>query len=737
MIAEILLVLTGHSSSLFPTDNKIHPDFVSLLHPGERQCLESLGLIAGRYRNIKAACSRLSQSPSRYICALCSKLNEILRDEYESLVVETEAKILNKDANYVGQGSFVPLSSIRATFAEWDSPLVALEALMAHLEDVPSWPAGMLVDLLLARSETGICRVSSVMLRLAEAVQRIWRAHLQAFLVHGSLSSNEPLATENYVLDDKAIPACVSSSARESIIYIGRAIGTVKALNWHRQIPSSLSLNHARLLDTVLPQDQHEFEHVVAQIRGDISEWLWSNVLTIHDVEDAVDSLANYFLLQNGEFSLSLIREIDKLKHSRLTARSKPNMLIREQDLQLALLRASLGTSAQHDVNLSRIRFHLPAGPIHPLSPSYGKHKVATLSSSYISSEHTRFDDILLGTPLKMTYGISWPLDLFLRDSDLTTYAEMFSFLSSLRHVHTCIHVCWTSLSNAQRIRRRWTGLDEGGTADSEARKDLLRCGWGVVRLMGWFVDVLLSYMMIDVVETEFRKLKSLLKFKETLTSSKSTGTLRPSTSSASIPAPASKDSVSSRNVDFTTLRNLHTAYLEHLLSASLLTQPALTTTIRAIFEISLLIEGSIASGGSDSVGRLVQERRENVKEIDQASCLQGSSADSTDTFFLQNLKALLETFYEQLSLATSQPLSVGDGSKSIFMNATVANFSTSLPIPRRAKSKMLEREGETRRHIERLLLRLDFNRMFSKPRLGEIVGSTEGLGILGEGGLV
>ena len=171
MIAEILLVLAGNTSSLFPRDGQIHPDFLPYLHPGEQECLTALGelcdlssncgsvsmseLLAGRiascYRNIKTACSRLSKSPSRYICAFCAKLNEILRDEYESLVVETEAKILNKDADYVGRGAFVPLSAIRATFAEWESPFVALESLVTLLEKENIWPAGKLIDLLLVR----------------------------------------------------------------------------------------------------------------------------------------------------------------------------------------------------------------------------------------------------------------------------------------------------------------------------------------------------------------------------------------------------------------------------------------------------------------------------------------------------------------------------------------------------------------------------------------------------------
>lgn len=291
MIAEVLLVLAGHNSSLFPSDDKLHTDFVPLLHPGERECLESLASIAQRYRNIRHASSRLSTSPSRYICAFCSRLNEILKDEYESLVVDTEARILSKDDNYVGRGSFVPLSSIRATFSEWDAPLTALELLLKQLES-SDWPAGTLIDLLLARSETGIYRVSSIMSSLAEAVQLIWRAQLQAFLVHGSLSAHEPIASsDTYDLCDQAIPSCISATTRESIVYIGRAIATVKSLNWHRQVPSTLSLAHSRLLDTILPQDQHGFDSAILKIRSDISEWLWANVLTAYDVEDAVDSL--------------------------------------------------------------------------------------------------------------------------------------------------------------------------------------------------------------------------------------------------------------------------------------------------------------------------------------------------------------------------------------------------------------------------------------------------------------
>ncbi|KAF5384777.1 hypothetical protein D9615_001266 [Tricholomella constricta] len=650
MIAEVLLVLAGHSSSLFPTDHTLHPSFTPLLHPGERQCLESLGLIAFRYRKIKAASIRLSRSSSRSICALCATLSHILRDEYESLVIETEAKILRRDANLVASGSFVPLSSIRATFSEWDAPLTALSSLVEQLESEKHWRPGPLIDMLLSRSHTGVYRVADILSRLSVAVQRVWRTQLTAFLVHGSLSSVDPLASESYALLDGSIPSCVSAQSRESIAYVGRAIGTVKAAKWQKQLPRSLTASHTAVLENVLPEDQHAFDLAISQIRTNVSEWLWLNVLTQKDVEDAVESLANYFLLRNGEFSLSVIREIERLKLSRLTLRSGPTSMIREQDLNLALLRASLGTTAQHDPALTHLRFSLPSGPLRPLLPSLTNTTPIPPTSPSSSSvalgslDHHLFTSHLLGTPLTLTYNVAWPLDLFLHPADLNAYADLFAYLSALRKTHVRIQSCWTSLSNAQRARRRWTGLGEGGTTeDLELRSRSLRCGWGIVRDMEWFLDTLLGYIMMDVVDVEFRNLKEILSKK--VPSGPDDGALGGetpipplSTDHSSIPQVLASSSAASNStsspLDFTTLRAIHTTYLDRLLTGCLLTNQTLTSIIRPILDIcerfvaqverwggdvlpALLFEGSL-KGGDEKVGAMVKERWLVVAEINE-----------------------------------------------------------------------------------------------------------------------
>jgi gamma-tubulin complex component 4 len=296
MIAEVLLVLAGHSSSLFEGTN-LSPSLAPLVHPGERECLESLARMASRYRKIKSSCTSLARVRSRYICAFASTLDRILKDEYEHLVVETEAKVLLRDANLVASGSFVPLSSIRATFSIWDAPLTALESLIEHIETKGDWQPGPLIDLLLERANTGVHQVSALISRLSAAVQRVWRAQISAFVVHGSLSVSDPLANPDYVLVDGAMPSCVSPLTRDSIVYVGRAIGTVKAAKWQKQPPRALATEHTALIENVLPEDQHSFNRVIAQIRTNVSEWLWLNVLTEYDVEDAVNTLYVYLTL--------------------------------------------------------------------------------------------------------------------------------------------------------------------------------------------------------------------------------------------------------------------------------------------------------------------------------------------------------------------------------------------------------------------------------------------------------
>lgn len=138
----------------------------------------------------------------------------MLKDGYEALVITTEEKILRSDATFVGSRSFVSLSSIRATFAEWDAPLAALVSLMDELESKKAIQPGPLIDLLLERSKTGVNRIASIFNQLSQAAERVWRVQLMAFMIHGSISPVDPLVSQSYAFLDGSMPCCISPQSR-------------------------------------------------------------------------------------------------------------------------------------------------------------------------------------------------------------------------------------------------------------------------------------------------------------------------------------------------------------------------------------------------------------------------------------------------------------------------------------------------------------------------------------------
>ncbi|KAJ1302591.1 hypothetical protein OPQ81_002908 [Rhizoctonia solani] len=763
MLAEVLLIMSGHASSLLEPDGTTSPAFTPLLHPGEQQVLKELATLASQYRKLKQSCPTLSQQ-SQYMSSLCAALTEILT-EYEDLVVETEARILKRDPELVANATVVPLSAVKATFSIWDVQFTALCLLVDQLEAGPPgldgvrWPPGPLIDLLLQRTRTGVQRVAHVINRLALAVQRVWRSHLLAFLVHGILDAADPLAraADGYKLNPECIPMCVTPQTREAIAYVGRAVAVVGV-----GVPRQLAIVHARLVGRVLPQDRYAFDAAVERIKGNISEWLWSRVLTRADVIGAVECFANYFLLRNGEFALALLREIERLKASRLSAKPTSRTsggLIRDTDLSLAILRASLGTSAQNDPSLDSLRFTLVDGPLRPLLPPPSTSLAPNKSTAFNSL--VLFDDMLLGARATLSHTLAWPLDLVLGQAELQAYGAVFAYLSALRRCHVMVLDCWGNLSGSWKARKKWEGtyartkakgkgkaeyLDEVGTEDEVKRSKLVKCAWGVVREMVWFLDTLWGYIMTDVVEVQYRKLHAQLRPQRTRSNSnrRSSTTTRattragsptsthfgPSPSTQFGPSAASNHGLNFRGsssaaqpetLDFSTLRTLHATYIGNIISGSLLGHSGCATLVRTALETCERFVGMIERWGGDVLpgmleegsagvgGTLLDERLKTIKEIDE-------------TFHSH-----LEAFYEQLSM------SPGLGADGSTIAGNTSAYLRDLFRPRGKGGKVAGAE-EDRRTVERLSLRLDFNAKFSEPHG---YGYSKQLGILQQGGLV
>jgi hypothetical protein len=222
----------------------------------------------------------------------------------------------------------------------------------------------------------------------------------------------------------------------------------------------------------------------------------------------------DYFLTRNGEFTLSIIREVHRLRLTKLVTANphSSSSVIREQDLNTALLRASVGTSAETDKALEDLSWKMEGGPLRPMMPSLSAStakpkRMANASLRPEGSVRDLFSSSLLGTPLVLDMKVGWPLDLFMTTSTISAYADIHAYLVALRDTQLRVLDCWTSLSASQRHRRKWTGVTEGGTREEAlTRRNLARAAWGTIRAMLFFLDALQNHFMMDIIDVQQKR---------------------------------------------------------------------------------------------------------------------------------------------------------------------------------------------------------------------------------------
>ncbi|ODN78453.1 hypothetical protein L202_04088 [Cryptococcus amylolentus CBS 6039] len=862
MLAEVLLVLGGHPSSLFvphppqaavPKTYQVSPALCEYLHPGEISSLNSLASLAFQYTQVKkwaASTLKLGReavlaeslyssrkgkqrqpedsglaAPDQYLSTLAASTLEVL-SEYDLLIVETEARILSFDGSLVqDQQGYVPLTSIVATFDKWIAPIASLKRMVDQLSSTEygDWTPGRIIDLVHEKTQTGNPFLKAIFTSLSNSLRHVFLTHLVSFILYGiapTLSTPtspaigldigaDPLSPQHraFALNEELLPSSMQGKTKESILYVGRVAATLKREG--RSLPKQLvSGLREHIMSVKWLEEGEDLGEAIEKARAEVGEWLWKHILTGTQVAESIETLGNFFLLRKADYAISTIREISQLRLDKLIT-SNPHSsssVIREQDLDLALRRASVGTSAGQDAGLDKLRYKMEKGPLRAILPSLppkvprkgGADRSGDGLSDGRSNIRQLFSSSLLGTPLTLTTTITWPLDLFMTPLAISTYSDIQSYLTAIRHTHLAVLSCWTSLSAAQRQRRKWTGVTEGGTPEeADARKWLARTAWGTVRLMLFFIDQLQSHFMTDIIDVQHRRLLEQLEV-DNVSSSTLDGSMRGSmrgsvrgSVSRTAPTPvksAAASTVEGRRpaspytetqglhdsqsiranrapptpskkqgpsyLDFLTLRQIHTRHLAFLREALLISDIGIATLTRDILDTCRRFTGLVERWGGDvlpellmegiegeEVGKMVQERAQAVEEINEAL-----HEHLTDFF-----GALLET--QQPGASDPDRSTTGGGSLSRTMRVAqisrMMSRQTSLTaaamnnVNKGAKSKVqlekeekgLEAEAAMARHIEQLLLRLDFNGVLTAWRLKETDGEYMG-SVLVEGGL-
>ncbi|KAK8849538.1 hypothetical protein IAR55_004873 [Kwoniella newhampshirensis] len=855
----------------------VSPSLSEYLHPGEVASLNSLGLLAFRHRKIKSwaedttrrgrqavlaesllncgsSSSRKGKGrdlvtggqngeedeevvPNQYLSTLAASVLDVLKG-YDLLIVETEAKVLSFDPVLVqDQQGYVPLSSLVATFDKWQAPLASLAQMVDQLSSSrPSssssfssgWTPGQCIDLVDERTQTGNPFLAQIFTTIASSLRHLFLTHLVSFLLYGLASTEstptspslaldigpDPLSPQYriYALNEDMLPASVRGKTKESLLYVGRVAATLRREG--RNLPKGL-LDGLReeIMRVSGMEDGDGLDEAVQRARAEIGEWLWKHILTGPQVTESIETFANFFLARKADYSISVIREISKLRLDKLI-KSNPHSsssVIREQDLDLALLRASVGTTAETDWGLEKLRFKLENGPLRAILPSIPARTPKKGGSEERSFNNDKngirdlFSSSLLGTPLTLTTTITWPLDLFMTPPAISAYSDIHAYLTAIQDTHLRVLHTWTSLSSAQRQRRKWTGVNEGGTAEGEvhARKKLARSAWGTVRAMLFFLDQLQSHFMTDIIDVQHRRILDRLELIEGVPSGTSVlggstrgslkGSVRqtdtqtragtsyapslPGEKRAASPFSESRagfgmDSQTARStripptptkaqnnyLDFLTLRQMHARHLSFLREGLLLSDPAVATLTRDILDTCNRFTGLVERWGGDVVPELLMEGVEGEKVGKMVGERAGAVREINET-----LHDLLVEFFSAL-LDTQNPPSSTDPDKSAAGgNATSFSRTTRAAQMSRMMSRQssitlgalntkrngvrtkkdldkeekgLEAEAVMSRHIEQLLLRLDFNGVLTAWKLEEDESDLAGKSVLAEGGL-
>ncbi|CEH13715.1 Gamma-tubulin ring complex protein [Ceraceosorus bombacis] len=741
------------------------------------------------------------------------------------------------------------------------------------------WPPAQLLSLLAMRTQASVGATREHMQALLDAAESVWLRRVRGWVCHGRASGlfiriraadglnavaarhvdvdvdvdaqaqaelHRPAAAAHLAAgleEDRqewswapnACPDSLDPHIAETILGIGRAL---RALPASVRVPSVMRDQHLALLgpqDQVSPANrQLELKLRLDRIRDELAEWMWGNVLTPDQVMETVQMLGDYFMHRSGLFHSFFLDELSSLRRTQLTTRTAAAGMIKPSDVDVALYRAASASDLPSEL-LSHVRVLVPR------------------SRNAVKEAWSPFADIPLGSAFCVAYSPPFPLDLLLTRTDARAYSEVFSYLLALRSTSSRLRDAWTSMSKAQRLRRKFTGTSEGGgnTMEEHARSELLRLGWNIAREGLWIIDSLVGHFQTDIIDVQYSRLIAQLELesinaidhahplsaqpsgrsvaqpasgaalRRSRVAASATGRpvspdnpdARPRTSSGSGrraseaglarsrygsgPAAAAAAAALSRGapslvasrrhggaatlaghsshigplgasivtapegtsqLDFSTLRSAHTAFLAFVVDGLLLRSPRATTLIRAICDTCQKFAGLVASRwGGDVLPGLLEEgsigdttsARDGVSNtIDERT---RAMNDVSDT-----LRGQLDEFFALLSTASAGPGardahgnngsgSGGASGTSMAIDASIASVSMSTyarpgrtgggkvgadgaglkkaqgqgPNASKAKTKVtearLDADSAARRHLDALLLRLDFSGWLSR----------------------
>lgn len=527
MLHEILLSLSGHPSALFDTPRGaegLKPDTYPLLSPPEAELLSSIGRLSRLHRLTRETASRISSSHPSTICrALATAITSSHLARFQQKVLDVESRILRNDASAVGAYNIVPLAGVVGEFDEWTRLMEWLWSLVSfvmppdsskdglqHIADHKTLSSGAaIIDKLRHEAQTGYPDIEEAALDLGKVAETAWLKQLSTWILYGRLPTFgatdffiqkliDDVTEVQFVVNNKLLPKFVSQQTASSILFIGKSLNQIRALENASNAPvailsraSELELLpvHLQHLSTVTaPISSARLLEAVAAIRLSLSRNMLQHLLPLPKIIEILTLLQEFFLLGRGEFAVALVTEADERIRSRhrmpgralqsKVGQSLQGVLLKEGEITAVLARtwsvlSTLSGEEEHSddgLDLAMDVIHLAlhkSSNFRPATPGRAKGTVESLPKI----SNVVFNDLLLSVPTSLTMDIRSPLDLFITNTDIDTYSSINAYLLAVRRAHLRLADLWRQSS----IRREHPAPPAPQYSSTPSGKAILR----------------------------------------------------------------------------------------------------------------------------------------------------------------------------------------------------------------------------------------------------------------------
>jgi hypothetical protein len=454
MLHELLLSLSGHSSSLLDDD-------ALPLTPPERELVRRLGALSKLHAEIRTRIQTHSRRDGHPICnAVFTAIETVNLRQFQQTILKVEEKILKKDTATVGAYNIVPLASVVGEFDDWPRRLEWIRRVVAFILDPSHSTAtektcsgAALINKLRDDALSGHPYIERNALELSKVAELAWLRQLSNWLLYGQIPPSDFFLSRTeggeYVVRRERLPKFVEPHTLASIEFIGHSLSQV---NHRSRSNSTADINliptHQKILSELsLPISGPRLSEAVEAIRLSLSRNVLQKLLPVEDVLRLMGVLREFLLLGQGEFAVSLIRAADDQSSrnrqvvQHVTSKDQTQgMAVKQGELTMILRKtwSYLSPILSDDESIAET-----------LEMARDLLKLVVAGRSKDGSR-SLFNDLLLAIPTSLTLTVTTPFDLFISKADVKTYSDITSYLLAIRGGH--IHL--TDLWKQSQLRR-------------------------------------------------------------------------------------------------------------------------------------------------------------------------------------------------------------------------------------------------------------------------------------------